>query len=596
MLDYIFAETGGGEEGGFNDPVTTAFKGDFSYLAREAIQNIIDARDDASHPVRAEFELINVRADELPEFDRLKAVFEDCRDSSRHYFKNEKATDFFDSAVDRFHANDSIPILRIGDYNTVGLTGGDDEPTGNYCNLMKSFGASSKAGDSGGSYGLGKGVYTATSSFRTFFVHSIYGDDEHIFQGKLRLVAHKSRDDSVMRQHTGSFGLSGQRPVRDKNLIPPMFRREERGTDIYIVGFDAERWETQIMKSVLSNFWLAIWWETLEVKVGERKITKNTIGELMEFYFSEGSCNEDNPRHYFLAYTDADKNKQWTFKSYFPILGEVNLYVREDEDLYSDRKIAHFRSTGMEIYKSNRRSTGYGFAAVFVCDSEIGNQTLRMMENPQHNIWKATNAEKKHIARAERAMRELAKFERESLSKITVPSSSEASDMPGIEKYFPYQDNSIDIPPEKIAISDKETPYETGSNSENSGIQPLRRVKIRKPTKQKETPSIPNTKIVYVGSRSFAKENANGEMEHIVILRGEPGQSFHIAVKAGTDESDLPVGIKTAKYSDGRPVDCWGNSIFNLSLGDDGIARIIVSFETNDRYALNLTAYKYNSV
>ena len=590
-LDYVFAETGGGEEVGFNEPVTTAFKGDFSYLAREAIQNIIDARVHTSPLVRAEFELINVMPNELPKLDRLIAIFEDCRDSCRDDYRNEKAASFFQSAVIRLKTDDPIPILRIGDYNTVGLIVGDNERSSHYHGLMKSSGQSSKTGDSGGSYGLGKGAYTAASSFRTFFAHSVYGSNEHVFQGKLRLVAHRSRANKIL-QNTGSFGLPGQRPVRDKNLIPPMFDREKQGTDIYIVGFDAERWETQIMKSVLSNFWLAIWEKKLELKVGLQTVTKDTIGELMERYFPVDQERGNNPLNYFLAYTD--ENKQHHFTSYFPTLGEVHLYIRKDEDLYGERKIAHFRSTGMEIYKSNRRTTGYGFAAVFLCDNEVGNKVLRMTENPQHNAWKAPNAEEEDRGIAERAMRELAEFERVSLRKIAVPNALKASDMPGIEKYFPYTDNSENIPPEKIATSDEETAYEIGAKSEKSGIKIIRHVRVRKKLSMpKPTPPAPNTKIVNVNSRSFATENENGVMEHTLILRGEPREAFHLNIKVGTDDSSSSIDVKEAKYFDGRKLECWGNSIFNLNLDDGGAARVTVSFEPNDRYALNLTAYKH---
>lgn len=78
-LKYEFAPTGGGDETGLNDPVTSTFKGGRScsyYLARESIQNIIDAAE--RYPVEACFDVSTIYSCKLPKPDELREIFEAC--------------------------------------------------------------------------------------------------------------------------------------------------------------------------------------------------------------------------------------------------------------------------------------------------------------------------------------------------------------------------------------------------------------------------------------------------------------------------------------------------------------------------------------
>ena len=122
-LNYEFAENGGGEEVGFNDSVTTSFKGHIAYfLARESIQNIIDAA--VKFPVRAEFQLSKIRTSDLPRADQLKEIFKACRD---YFHNNPQSVSFFQKAYDAFVQNEKIPVFKVRDFNKKGLTGDDDD-------------------------------------------------------------------------------------------------------------------------------------------------------------------------------------------------------------------------------------------------------------------------------------------------------------------------------------------------------------------------------------------------------------------------------------------------------------------------------------
>jgi len=212
-LLYQFGNTDGGDETGFNDAVKTAFDRDIPItIARESIQNIIDARLDKSRPVLAELSLLSISANEIPQVEQLKKILQACKE---YYPQNRNCVQFYERALTYLDTEKNINILKIADYNTTGLSGDDEDTEGNYYTFLKSVGASSKSGEKGGSFGLGKGSYFAASLFNTIYVSSLYGENKHIFQGKLRLVSH--RLDGKVKQGNGSFGLL---IIRDTSCFP----------------------------------------------------------------------------------------------------------------------------------------------------------------------------------------------------------------------------------------------------------------------------------------------------------------------------------------------------------------------------------------
>ena len=372
-LNFEFAPTGGGDVTGLNDPVTTTFKGNISWtLARESIQNIIDAHDpNLSLPARALYQLEQMKATDLPKLNQLNEILTACRDHNR---RDPDAYKFYEAAIYKIQHDSFIKILKVSDYNTVGLTGADDDESGNYFSLMKAVGSTSKSETEGGSFGLGKGAYYAASSFRTIFVSSVYENDKHVFQGKSRLVSFKK--DDIWMQGNGSYGLKGQRPVREKRFIPFHFQRDDRGTDIYIIGFEDDKWEQQMVKSVLNFFWYSIVQEVVEITVGNTTISSDNLETLLEKYFDKKQADKDdepNPWPYYLAYTDINHK---IYQEKLENLGKVQLFLLQNDNY--PKKVAYIRKTGMLIQKKGFGSIN-AYAGLFVCDDEDGNKILRKM-------------------------------------------------------------------------------------------------------------------------------------------------------------------------------------------------------------------------
>src|SRR3954464_5502077 len=152
-MDWFFPSNNGGQESGFNDAGVVTFKGNIDrYLAREAIQISLDAAANHLKPVRVAFELQHHKPGSLPGIAVLRQTMKSCGD---YFPKDKKAKNFFANASELLKSG-SLPVLRIGDYNTTGVTGADDDREGNWYNLVKCAGSSAKGEGEGGSFGIGK--------------------------------------------------------------------------------------------------------------------------------------------------------------------------------------------------------------------------------------------------------------------------------------------------------------------------------------------------------------------------------------------------------------------------------------------------------
>lgn len=624
-IDWEFAPTGGGDVTGVNDPVTTTFKGDISYhLARESIQNIVDAHDPKQQgPVIAEFALMERQPDQIEMNNTLKNVLVGCRDFNK---KNKDAVEFYNSAIFKIdHRDHFIPILRISDYNTVGLTGDDDDRDGNYFQLMKAVGDSSKSGSKGGSFGLGKGAYYAASSFRTVFVSSMYGENQYVFQGKARLSSYRDPQTSEMMQGNGSFGLPKQKPVRDISMIPHFFRRTEMGTDFYVVGFvdNENEWKTQMMKSVLNHFWYTISKGYLEVRIHDKTVNSSNLELLLKEYFDESQPDKTktpNPWPYYLAYTNSDHK---IFAADLPVLGKVKLFVLMREDF--PQKVVYMRQTGMMIQKKGIGSVN-GYAAVFVCDDDEGNLILRKMENPEHNEWNKENAlESTYAEKAAAAERELRDFVSDSLKELTASETPSSSRIGQLEDYL-FLPGDNDIGSTSAGYSGEPineiSPVETGnllSKTTEETLNPTPIVRKVNPVKEKIVPGIPDGKMPTIDPggdgggggggkpgpgdkkviilnnvkfRSFASRDSHGGITHVVILKGPNDKKCSIDIKAGTDDSFDTVEIAEARTEDNHLLKVNRNVINDVVIDSTGSAKLFVKFSTDERYSLNITAYE----
>src|SRR5882762_2770500 len=97
-MKWFFAKNEGGRDSGFHDAGVETFKGNIDrYLARELIQNSVDARYDSHKPVQVKFELLELKSKEIPDLKSLAVTLERC---AEYWPYSKKAKEFFERAMD----------------------------------------------------------------------------------------------------------------------------------------------------------------------------------------------------------------------------------------------------------------------------------------------------------------------------------------------------------------------------------------------------------------------------------------------------------------------------------------------------------------
>lgn len=639
-IRYEFSPQGTTDDDGFNDGGTTQFDRDIPRsVARESIQNILDARDKSlGKPAIAKFDLIYIKPRDVLKYDSFLKICKACVDASGH---NPQGNRFFMNAVQHLESDRDIPVLKICDFNTVGLTGDDDDPTGNYRNFLKAAGATNKTGNSGGSFGLGKGALIAASSFRTIFVSSCFGNGKTagtLFQGKSRLVSHELG--GVKYRGMGSLGFPGEKPIRDKEAIPSQYLRTENGTDIYILGLRGyKHWKEDMTRVILDHFWRAIGKGLLEVEIDGQKIEADNIEKKMFEIFSIKDVykkNEQNPIPFYLA----NKNGQ-LFEKTLPTLGKVQCRILAVEGY--PNQVYSMRATGMKIEQRDFRSI-VQYAGVFECDNDAGNDALKLLEPPNHDEWSPDNTNAKDpegetLPEAKKAYHEYYRFCRECVASLMDKKDRKALSISGLEKYlflpaaeedimegalaaefdkakvadhetgnegaFMDEQRPIVTPPRKLSVTTKK---DTGDDKEGKAI-------TMKPGKNQPPPgpggdgTMPGSDGKSTGSegegeekiwlavdakhRAFATNEIDGSVRHVIIIRGGKDKEYIVQVMAGTDDNYAKIPIRSVINMESKDALTFNDDLIHgVKTDGSGTAKLAVVFEGNQPYSLNVGVYE----
>lgn len=135
-------------------------------LAREAIQNSVDAATEPNATVQVDFRFSVLEGSARRAFEDAAALSEMSKRASGLGLMHGNALEVTDGP---------LKLLYIDDYGTTGLKGDPTSPSSNLRKLLMDLGGSDKAQmaeSSGGSYGFGKAVYSASSRLGTIFAYS----------------------------------------------------------------------------------------------------------------------------------------------------------------------------------------------------------------------------------------------------------------------------------------------------------------------------------------------------------------------------------------------------------------------------------------
>lgn len=449
-VGWHFPSSGGGAEAGFNDSGIQTFAGKpFASLAREIIQNSLDARKTKSHMVTVAFQLETIT--DLPGRKDLLKTMEKCLKESKGERKSEE---FFKNAVKILKA-DEIVCLKVLDYNTTGLRDGKqgEVKSGQWHRLVKTTGRSTDDNSMGGSFGIGKNAPFAVSGLRTVFYSTRYMDENGSVceraQGKAILISHPLSSGDYS-QAVGFYGQKAQCARFEGKKIPELLRRQkEDGTTLLIPGLrKKEKWQEKIIAAVISNYFLAIHAGDLEVRIDHDGNSKYGVinAETLPGLLADPNIQKIDEDGVKAAHDYCRALSSEPKESELPTLGHCILWILAEEGC--PKSVAVMRR-GMKITESvrglKRWDSCADFVAVCVCDSEKGQALLRQMENPAHDNFEPERLEQhgEDVARGKKALDELSKWIREEVKKVAESGLDEITSLEKMAEFLPRHDDNL---------------------------------------------------------------------------------------------------------------------------------------------------------
>lgn len=617
-MELLFPALEGGQEQGLNDAGVEAFQGSIGqYVVRECAQNSGDAPASAGSVVRVEFDVSTWSTRDIPCISELTEKLKACRE----YWKDdEKTKRFFDAALVELR-HGKLRVLRVGDYGTTGLIGGDNERNKGWFALVKSQGVSVKQGDlAGGSFGIGKSSPFAASRLRTVFYSTRTSESKVALQGISRLVTHRGVSGKTT-QAVGFIGgyLPGEKgrdpiftAIRDPEMIPNRFRRDQVGTDIYILGYYTHEgnWERELVVAILNNFWPAIHRGTMEFKVGGKEIAADNLGQLIN---SLRGTPEFRAYQYYGAVVDRGHVE---IETRLPTVGTCGLYLTTSGDDLS-KDVCMMRKAGMIITTYRPQNMRTNYSGLFVCEESKGNRLLRAMEPPRHDQWDPKRVEG---PMGRQALSEIRGWIRDEVRKLNPIVSGKSFDEEDLSKYLPeLEDQGVaaggesqdpgsepglyGVPTDKPADATTMPPGSLltgatdGSGGSETGEQPGGTTGPPAPFggdgkntggRMRGRSKGGRSGIRGLSLRSYAA--APDLMEYIVVLRSEKDFSGALGlVAAGDDKNDPEVALSSCvDVSDGRDIAVSGNRISDIQLSPARALTLRLRLKRPQRLSLTL--------
>lgn len=467
--NWLFPESNTMHRTGIGESGIETFRGSpINSLVREICQNSLDAIKNETEPVRVEFKYFEILSEEFPDKENMLKVLNSCKSYSELTMMNKDTSKFFERAIKTLSSS-KIPMMRISDFNTRGLTGSHNVHDVNpWTSLIYSDGISDKDNGSGGSYGIGKNAIFVCSNLRTIFYSTLDYENNEAHQGVSKLISHRNKNN----KYSESIGYYGndQIPVYQLLNLDKNYVRKESGTDIYIAAFDdSSDWKAQIIISAFEDYLLSIYHNKLIINVNGEEINKDTLEDMINRYSDKLKYAKD----YYDVLTDVNTH---TTDIKIDNIGIATLKVLYGKNY--KRKILMSRGNGMKIYDQDRISGSVYFAGVLIMEDENVNEFFRVMENPQHNAWEPSRTGVKSKL-YDNVLRQLKRDIKQFIIETGQSTISDEVDAEGVGEFLPdlsQQDNTTSNKQEEESLNFKINKIElnkvkTENNSDNMAVE-----------------------------------------------------------------------------------------------------------------------------
>lgn len=594
-----------GEEGPI-DPAQQYFEGSHAdhAIVRETGQNTLDNPSaSASGPIKMEFELATMKVDDIPGIaglrQHLDAVAQQTAGQQGHD-RMMKASALAKGA--------SIPVLRISDYNTTGLTGKESLASkGSPLSRLTRGKGGSVDDDRGGSFGIGSAVGPMASDLCTVIYTSIPEDTKHsVMAAYTRLATHAI--DDINYRAEGYFTRLNLNDdfeyLRPAPRIGPFVERSEPGTDIYVLGYrmaDQDANLERVRDAVIDNFLVAI-------ATGKMVVEGRACGQrwLLD---SDSLPDYTRMRPEAHAFYEAlqDPNPAETV---IEELGKIRLYINIDDRLERKLHTITMRRPLMAIDTFRHNSISAKYAAILVCDSEKGNKYLRQLEPPQHHEWDAA----REPSRGKAVITGLKAFVRDELRDRISTEIGDEVKIEGLSRFLPSDLSAAEAKGEPgIPSSDDDCPtteeesgsYKGGGRTQSpkpAGSAKKVRVKVRRSAKgggeseieqgkprggggqrRQQKVGLPGTGEEGDGSSTIARESLSFRSWKAAGDQADQAVTSLLITSQGDQKGDVKlVGLGPG----GEPEDSYVLPIVRVQLHESGS---VVEFDQSDNTLKNVS-------
>ena len=275
-----------------------------SVFVRETISNCADQKvEDNLDPIEAYIDVITLSGASKKEFleeldwDNLKGHIKSTVTRPNSKPSHSELNKGINILKDH---RQKIKLVRVSDYNSVGLVGDDDDVTSNFCLFAKSDFLTGDDPGRQGSFGLGKGVLWHRSLINTVLMSSTVIHNSEIQTrsfGKITLPSHTYMQPDAMNDNpngrwfgAGYFGIRNQDRYRsdsvfglDSTVMKKLFleRDDDRtGTTVISVAFESDQDANLIAAledDVRKWFWPAISQDRPKIVIAVREFNNHDI-------------------------------------------------------------------------------------------------------------------------------------------------------------------------------------------------------------------------------------------------------------------------------------------------------------------------------
>ena len=395
LTKWWFAPAKHGEIKGENTGDKEIFKKDtYVSLAREILQNSIDARDSDEEPVKIEFKEFTMKKDDIPGLDNYVSQIKRC---VSFWKTKEDICNVYKGILKYLNDNDTINCLRISDFNTSGLTGiesKDSTADNSYNALVKGTGVSKKKTDfAGGSKGVGKNVPFLLSKLMMVFYVTKTTDNYYGSIGVTKLAAGYVDDNETdtkrdYTQGTGYYAFSDfVSPIPEYLNFEKEYndRENQCGTDIYIIGFESiDSWMKDVINSTLESFMVSLYRDELLVSFNGLEVCCNNLDDLVFSDYIDVKYKNNIVAQYQILKNENNNVKSYDIET---DLGNAQMFIlpyKKSEESSATRKCAMIRCPYMLIKYFD---LNFNVSAIIIIGKDTLGKMLRSIENPQHKDW-----------------------------------------------------------------------------------------------------------------------------------------------------------------------------------------------------------------